>query len=62
MAGIYAGDAEQMSVRATFPRFVELEQEHGSILRGMMAAKIRQQRSGATGGPADDVRQSQARS
>jgi oxygen-dependent protoporphyrinogen oxidase len=39
MAGIYAGDAEQMSLRATFPRFFELEQEHGSIMRGMMAAK-----------------------
>lgn len=39
MAGIYAGDAEQMSVRATFPRFVELEQAHGSVLRGMLAAR-----------------------
>lgn len=39
MAGIYAGDAEQMSLRATFPRFFELEQQHGGILRGMMAAK-----------------------
>lgn len=39
MAGIYAGDAEQMSLRATFPRFFELEQQHGSIVRGMMAVK-----------------------
>jgi oxygen-dependent protoporphyrinogen oxidase len=39
MAGIYAGDAEQMSLKATFPRFFELEQEYGSIIRGMMAAK-----------------------
>ena len=39
MAGIYAGDAEQMSVRATFPRFVELEQARGSVLRGLLAAK-----------------------
>ncbi|MBA2487550.1 MAG: protoporphyrinogen oxidase [Nitrospira sp.] len=39
MAGIYAGDAEQMSLRATFPRFYELEQAHGSIIRGMMAAR-----------------------
>ena len=39
MAGIYAGDAEQMSLKATFPRFLELEQQHGSIIRGMMAAK-----------------------
>jgi protoporphyrinogen/coproporphyrinogen III oxidase len=39
MAGIYAGDAEEMSVRATFPRFIELEQAHGSVLRGMMSAR-----------------------
>jgi oxygen-dependent protoporphyrinogen oxidase len=39
MAGIYAGDAEHMSLRATFPRFYELEQQHGSIVRGMMASK-----------------------
>jgi len=39
MAGIYAGDAEQMSLKATFPRFLELEREHGSVIRGMMAAR-----------------------
>ena len=39
MAGIYAGDAEAMSLRATFPRFLELEQQHGSVVRGMMEAK-----------------------
>ena len=39
MAGIYAGDAEHMSIKATFPRFVELEQAHGSVLRGMLAAR-----------------------
>jgi oxygen-dependent protoporphyrinogen oxidase len=39
MAGIYAGDAEQMSMQATFPRFVELEQQYGSVIRGMMAAR-----------------------
>mgnify|MGYP003332847591 FL=1 len=49
MAGIYAGDADQMSVKATFPRFVELEQEHGSIIRGMMAAKKKQPPAPASG-------------
>lgn len=38
MAGIYAGDADDLSIRAAFPRFVELEQRHGSLLRGMLAA------------------------
>ena len=50
MAGIYAGDAEQMSLRATFPRFFELEQEHGSIIRGMLAAK-KSAASGSVGQP-----------
>lgn len=39
MAGIYAGDAEQMSLRATFPRFLELERKHGSVIRGMLAGR-----------------------
>jgi len=46
MAGIYAGDAEQMSLRATFPRFLELERKHGSIIRGMLAG-----RGGSAGPP-----------
>lgn len=45
MAGIYAGDAEQMSLKATFPRFWELEQRYGSIIRGMAAAKREASRS-----------------
>ncbi len=39
MAGIYAGDAEQMSLQATFPAFLELEQRYGSVIRGMMASR-----------------------
>ncbi|MBI4402402.1 MAG: protoporphyrinogen oxidase [Nitrospirae bacterium] len=41
MAGIYAGDAEQISLRATFPRFLEMEQEYGSLIRGMLAGRKR---------------------
>jgi oxygen-dependent protoporphyrinogen oxidase len=50
MAGIYAGDAEQMSVQATFPRFVELEQQYGSVIRGMMTAR-KTGSSAASAGP-----------
>jgi oxygen-dependent protoporphyrinogen oxidase len=39
MAGIYAGDAEQMSLRASFPMFLELEQRYGSVIRGVMAVR-----------------------
>ena len=38
LAGIHAGDPERLSIRATFPRFAELEQRHGSLVRGMWAA------------------------
>jgi oxygen-dependent protoporphyrinogen oxidase len=37
MAGIYAGDGEQLSLRATFPRLLELEREYGSLIRGLLA-------------------------
>jgi oxygen-dependent protoporphyrinogen oxidase len=39
MAGIYAGNAEQLSIKATFPKFPELERTHGSVIRGMLSAK-----------------------
>lgn len=46
MAGIYAGDAEEMSIQATFPRFVELEREYGSLLRGILASSPAHHRNG----------------
>ena len=33
LAGIHAGDVDRLSVQALFPRFVEAEREHGSLLR-----------------------------
>lgn len=38
LAGIHSGDPERLSIRATFPRFVELEAKYGSLVRGMWAA------------------------
>jgi oxygen-dependent protoporphyrinogen oxidase len=35
LAGIHAGDVEQLSVHALFPRLVALEQTRGSVLRGL---------------------------
>lgn len=34
LAGIHAGDVGRLSVRSLFPRFVEIEATHGSLLRG----------------------------
>lgn len=39
VAGIHAGDPDTMSLRATFPRFLDLERKYGSLIRGMMARK-----------------------
>jgi protoporphyrinogen/coproporphyrinogen III oxidase len=36
--GIYAGDPEQISLRAAFPRIYEAEQSSGSAVRGMFRA------------------------
>ncbi len=43
VAGIYTGDPDQLSVGATVPRFLEMEREHGSLIRAMMKQR-RQQR------------------
>lgn len=35
VAGIYTADPEKLSLQATFPQFLEMEREFGSVLRGM---------------------------
>ena len=37
MTGIYGGDGDLLSLRATFPQLRVLELEHGSVLRGLSA-------------------------
>ena len=39
VAGIHAGDPETMSLKNTFPRFIDLEQGHRSIIWGMYQRK-----------------------
>lgn len=39
MSGIYNAEAERQSILATFPRFRQLEREHGSLIRGMLASR-----------------------
>ncbi len=38
IGGIYGADPEMLSLRATFPRFLQMEREHGSVIRAMLAA------------------------
>ena len=44
VSGIYAGDPEKLSTRHAFPRLWQFEKEHGSLLRGQIAA-ARQRRA-----------------
>jgi len=39
LAGIYAGDVERLSLRATFPHLAEVERRYGSLIRGFVASR-----------------------
>jgi len=39
LAGIYGGEASDLSVRAVMPRFADMESKHGSLGRAMVAAR-----------------------
>jgi protoporphyrinogen/coproporphyrinogen III oxidase len=38
VAGIHTSNPDDMSVRAIFPRFLDMEQKYGSLIRGMVRA------------------------
>lgn len=50
VAGIYSSDPEDLSLRATFPAFLEWEKKHGSVIRGMLIHR-RARRAGSERGP-----------
>lgn len=39
VAGLFCGNANELSVQAVFPKLVELEQQYGSVTRAVFAAK-----------------------
>src|SRR5881296_2363833 len=51
MTGIYAGDADSLSIQATFPRFPEMERQAGSIVRALLGSWRRHQGAGPGGSP-----------
>ena len=51
VAGVYAGDASQLSARLSFPSLWEAERSHGSIIRGMIAAAKAKKARGEARGP-----------
>ena len=47
LAGIHAGDADELSVRTLFPRLVEAERQSGGVLRAFRALKMTRSPQGA---------------
>ncbi len=39
VGGVHASDPRQMSLAATFPRLLEMEQKYGSLMKGFIAAR-----------------------
>jgi oxygen-dependent protoporphyrinogen oxidase len=50
IAGIYGADPMNLSLRATLPRFLDMEREHGSVIRAMWA-RMRAANGKPGGGP-----------
>src|SRR5437867_1022632 len=49
LAGIYNADPERLSLRATMPRFLELEREHRSVILGLLRGRRRAPAATLTG-------------
>lgn len=49
LAGIYNADPERLSLRATMPRFLELERQYRSVILGLMLARRRASQVARTG-------------
>ncbi len=53
VSGIYGGDARRLSLRSCFPIMVEMEREHGSLVKAMIARLRAAKQAGKKGaGPA----------
>ena len=50
VSAIYGADPDQLSMRATLPRFLELEKTYGSVIRGMRK-KQKERSARSTSGP-----------
>ncbi len=46
LAGIFAGDAEKLSMKAAFPQFAQLEHAHGSLIKGMLKRQSQSKKQG----------------
>jgi oxygen-dependent protoporphyrinogen oxidase len=51
VAGIFAGDASALSLRACFPRMWQLEEDHGGLFRALLATRRARRRDDTPGAP-----------
>ncbi len=51
LAGVYGGDAAQLSARSTLPRFVQMEQQQGSLVRAVLRARKKARRASSASPP-----------
>ncbi len=49
VSGVYAGDPNRLSVWACFPRIKELERDHGSLIRALLAVQRARRKAIASG-------------
>lgn len=49
VAGIYTSDPEKLSLRATLPRFLDMERDHGSLIKAIRKQKRAAKSADATG-------------
>lgn len=52
VSGVFAGDAETLSLKACFPRMRQIEDEHGGLIRGLIATRRSRKREDGVGAPA----------
>ena len=52
VSGVYAGDAQKLSARHSFPSLWEAERTHGSLIRAQIAAAKAKRARGESSGPA----------
>ncbi len=52
VSGVYAGDASALSLKACFPRMRQIEDEHGGLVRGLVATRRARRKTDVPGAPA----------
>ena len=50
-SGVFAGDASKLSLKSCFPRIHEIEEEYGSLIRGLIRLQLKAKREGKKNTP-----------